>query len=139
MYSSGAASSGDRSLKTTTVAAFITLTLIALGPNTCARRLPGRRFVHVASHAGVESIDDLDGLAPSPFTILYGPSEAELRIAQAQLVGWLEGLFHGIQAALFAQQHAARQQLEQMRQPAIGRPGAPGEGPPPETGPGVYL
>jgi hypothetical protein len=43
------------------------------------------------------------------------PSESELRIAQAQLVGWLEGLFHGIQTALFAQQMAARQQLEQMR------------------------
>ena len=43
------------------------------------------------------------------------PSEAELRIAQAQLVGWLEGLFHGIQTALFAQQMAARAQLEEMR------------------------
>ena len=44
------------------------------------------------------------------------PSESELRVAKAQLVGWLEGLFHGIQATLFAQQIAARQQLEQMRQ-----------------------
>jgi hypothetical protein len=44
------------------------------------------------------------------------PSEAELRVAQAQLVGWLEGLFHGIQATLFAQQMQARQQLEQMSQ-----------------------
>ena len=44
------------------------------------------------------------------------PSEAELRVAQAQLVGWLEGLFHGIQAALFAQQVAEKQQFEQMRQ-----------------------
>lgn len=44
------------------------------------------------------------------------PSDAELRIAQASLVGWLEGLFHGIQATLFAQQMAARQQLEQMQQ-----------------------
>jgi hypothetical protein len=52
------------------------------------------------------------------------PSEAELRIAQAQLVGWLEGLFHGIQTALFAQQMAARQQLEQMRQRAL--PSGPG-------------
>jgi Protein of unknown function (DUF2587) len=43
------------------------------------------------------------------------PSDAELRVAQAQLVGWLEGLFHGIQATLFAQQMAARQQLEEMR------------------------
>jgi len=57
------------------------------------------------------------------------PSEAELRVAKAQLVGWLEGLFHGIQATLFAQQIAARQQLEQMRQlpGAMGQPssGAP--------------
>ena len=44
------------------------------------------------------------------------PSESELRIAQAQLVGWLEGLFHGIQATLFAQQMAARQQFEQLLQ-----------------------
>ncbi len=58
------------------------------------------------------------------------PSEAELRIAQAQLVGWLEGLFQGIQAALFAQQLEARQQLEELRQrslPAAGaEPGRPG-------------
>jgi len=72
------------------------------------------------------SIKELeDGLAPElreelhrlslPFTNDSTPSDAELRIAQAQLVGWLEGLFHGIQTALFAQQMAARQQLEQMR------------------------
>ena len=73
------------------------------------------------------------------------PSEAELRIAQAQLVGWLEGLFHGIQAALVAQQMAARVQLEQMRgRPALpmgpGRPGAPdGEQHIPVTGTGQYL
>jgi len=57
------------------------------------------------------------------------PTEAELRVAKAQLVGWLEGLFHGIQATLFAQQIAARQQLEQMRQLPGGmtppQPGAP--------------
>ena len=57
------------------------------------------------------------------------PTEAELRVAKAQLVGWLEGLFHGIQATLFAQQIAARQQLEQMRQLPGGMnqpaPGAP--------------
>lgn len=66
-----------------------------------------------------------DGLAPElveelerlslPFTDEATPSDAELRIAQAQLVGWLEGLFHGIQTTLFAQQMAARAQLEQMR------------------------
>ena len=50
-----------------------------------------------------------------PFTDEGIPTDAELRIAQAQLVGWLEGLFHGIQTALFAQQMAARAQLEQMR------------------------
>ena len=55
------------------------------------------------------------------------PSEAELRVAKAQLVGWLEGLFHGIQATLFAQQMAARQQLEDMRgRLPAGDPAAPG-------------
>ncbi len=72
------------------------------------------------------SIKELeDGLAPElvselerlslPFTDNEIPSEAEIRVAQAQLVGWLEGLFHGIQTTLFAQQMAARAQLEQMR------------------------
>ncbi len=72
------------------------------------------------------SIRELEqGLAPElreelerlalPFGEDTIPSDAELRIAQAQLVGWLEGLFHGIQTALFAQQMAARAQLEQMR------------------------
>ena len=72
------------------------------------------------------SIKELeDGLAPElveelerlslPFAEGPVPSEAELRVAQAQLVGWLEGLFHGIQTTLFAQQMAARAQLEQMR------------------------
>jgi len=61
-----------------------------------------------------ELVEELDRLS-LPFTEESVPSEAELRIAQAQLVGWLEGLFHGIQTALFAQQMAARAQLEQMR------------------------
>ena len=75
-----------------------------------------------------------------PFGDDATPSDAELRIAQAQLVGWLEGLFHGIQATLFAQQLAARQQLEQMRQLPQG-PGAPGvPGMPPQAErPGTYL
>ena len=51
------------------------------------------------------------------------PTESELRIAQAQLVGWLEGLFHGIQASLFAQQAAAAAQLEKMRDRSL-NPGA---------------
>ncbi len=65
------------------------------------------------------------------------PSEAELRVAQAQLVGWLEGLFHGIQATLFAQQTAARQQLELMQRSG-GLPQGPQPGGPPQQG-GVYL
>ena len=79
-----------------------------------------------------------EGLAPElaeelgrislPFSEDEVPSEAELRVAQAQLVGWLEGLFHGIQTALFAQQMAARAQLEEMRRRALpgpaGRPGS---------------
>ena len=62
------------------------------------------------------------------------PSDAELRIAQAQLVGWLEGLFHGIQATLFAQQMQARQQLEQMGQRGL-PPGAQAQ----SDRPGTYL
>jgi Bacterial proteasome activator len=61
------------------------------------------------------------------------PSDAELRIAQAQLVGWLEGLFHGIQATLFTQQMQAQQQFEEMRQRRALEPG-PGGRPP-----GAYL
>ncbi|ADG80668.1 bacterial proteasome activator family protein [Tsukamurella paurometabola] len=72
-----------------------------------------------------------------PFTDDSTPSDAELRIAQAQLVGWLEGLFHGIQTALFAQQMAARQQLEQMRQGAL--PPGMTPGPESQTGHGQYL
>jgi len=97
------------------------------------------------------SIRELEeGLAPElrdelerltlPFTEDTVPSDAELRIAQAQLVGWLEGLFHGIQTALFAQQMAARSQLEQMRQgalpPGVAGPGQRGVG---HSGTGQYL
>jgi Bacterial proteasome activator len=59
-------------------------------------------------------VEELERMAP-PFDS-EAPSDAELRIAQAQLVGWLEGLFHGIQATLMSQQMAARAQLEEMRQ-----------------------
>ena len=69
-----------------------------------------------------------------PFDEDVTPTEAELRIAQAQLVGWLEGLFHGIQATLIAQQMAARAQLEEMRQRSL-PPGSPAPG----TRPGTYL
>ncbi len=61
-----------------------------------------------------ELIEELERLS-LPFAQETTPSESELRIAQAQLVGWLEGLFHGLQTALFAQQMAARAQLESMR------------------------
>ena len=69
------------------------------------------------------------------------PTEGEIRVAKAQLVGWLEGLFHGIQATLFAQQLAARQQLEQMRQLPPGvQPGGPGDPQmPQQERPGTYL
>ena len=98
------------------------------------------------------SIEELeDGLAPDlreelerlslPFTEDGTPSDAELRIAQAQLVGWLEGLFHGIQTALFAQQMAARAQLEQMRGRALpaGGSGEATDGAPGGKGTGQYL
>ena len=88
------------------------------------------------------SIDELSGaLSPElvkelsrmalPFSSEV-PTESELRIAQAQLVGWLEGLFHGIQASLFAQQAAAQAQLEKMRERSLN----PGQG---STLPGNYL
>ncbi len=97
------------------------------------------------------SIKELEtGLAPDlreelerlslPFTDDSVPSDSELRIAQAQLVGWLEGVFHGLQTALFAQQMAARMQLEQMRRGAL-PPGQSGDksGHPGPTGTGQYL
>jgi len=76
--------------------------------------------IHHASIKELESglapelVEELDRLS-LPFTEDGTPSDSELRIAQAQLVGWLEGLFHGIQTAIYAQQMAARAQLEQMR------------------------
>ncbi|MEO9220626.1 MAG: bacterial proteasome activator family protein [Mycobacteriaceae bacterium] len=67
--------------------------------------------------------DELDRLV-QPFDEMRDPSDAELRIAQAQLVGWLEGVFHGIQATVFAQQVAARAQLEQLHRGALPPGGA---------------
>ena len=105
------------------------------------------REVHATSIRELE-----DGLAPElreelqrlalPFSEDSVPSDAELRIAQAQLVGWLEGLFHGIQTALFAQQMAARAQLEHMRQGALPPGMVPPDGPPGGNvghGTGQYL
>ena len=106
------------------------------------------RNIHTASIKELE-----DGLAPElieeleritlPFTDEAIPTDAELRIAQAQLVGWLEGLFHGIQTALFAQQMAARAQLEQMRRalPPGSMPGtaAQPEMPTRDRSSGMYL
>jgi hypothetical protein len=104
------------------------------------------RDIHQSSIRELE-----EGLAPElreelerltlPFDDSATPSDAELRIAQAQLVGWLEGLFHGIQTALFAQQMAARAQLEEIRRRAL--PPGTGEGAPTGTAPaghaGPYL
>jgi hypothetical protein len=91
-----------------------------------------------------ELVEELERLS-LPFTEDGTPTEAELRIAQAQLVGWLEGLFHGLQTALFAQQMAARQQLESMRRALPGGqqfpPGQVPGHPQNEPGPsgGMYL
>jgi proteasome activator-like protein len=78
------------------------------------REIHKRSIVELEDGLAPELRDELERLS-LPFEGAAPPSEAELRIAQAQLVGWLEGLFHGIQAALVAQQVAARLQLEQMR------------------------
>jgi hypothetical protein len=94
------------------------------------------REIHQASIKELEQglapelVEELERLS-LPFA-QETPSESELRIAQAQLVGWLEGLFHGIQTAIYAQQMAARAQLEQMRKglpPGVmpPQPGMPGQ------------
>jgi hypothetical protein len=105
------------------------------------RDIHRRSITELESGLAPELVKELERLS-LPFTDDSVPTEAELRIAQAQLVGWLEGLFHGIQTALFAQQMAAQAQLQQMRRRAIG----PGEGGPVmpgqgdgERGGGLYL
>ena len=92
-----------------------------------------------------ELVEELERLS-LPFTEDSTPSDAELRIAQAQLVGWLEGLFHGIQTAIYAQQMAARAQFEQIRKalpPGMIPPQADVQDPqqPPQPGDsgGMYL
>ncbi len=98
-----------------------------------------RSVTELAEALSPDLQEELRSLA-LPFDDDEVPSDGELRVAQAQLVGWLEGLFHGIQATLFAQQLAARQQLEQMRQlPQGGHPGMPGQAPTDGERPGTYL
>jgi hypothetical protein len=114
------------------------------------RRAPlddaGRRALREIHEKSMHELEDV--LSPElqqelaevtlPFTS-ETPSESELRIAQAQLVGWLEGLFHGIQASLFTQQAMAQQQLEQMHRQRELQPGAPGDLPGGDRSPGAYL
>ncbi len=99
-----------------------------------------RSIVEVSSALSPDLQEELHSLA-LPFRPDVVPSEAEIRVAKAQLVGWLEGLFHGIQATLFAQQIAARQQFEQLRQlpGATGARAAPGQRPGQGDRPGTYL
>ncbi len=88
----------------------------------------------LASGLSPDLRSELDRLA-LPFDDSGTPSEAELRIAQAQLLGWLEGLFHGIQATLFAQQMSARAQLDEMRRRGL----PPGGADERQPGAGTYL
>ena len=105
------------------------------------RRAPlddaGRRRLREIHERSIEELDtvlspDLQQELNEVVLPLTGdsPSESELRLAQAQLVGWLEGLFHGIQATLFTQQAMAQSQFEEMRRRRAldaGIPGAPGQ------------
>ena len=107
---------------------------------TRLREVHRQSIVELEEGLAPELHDELERLS-LPFTDDAVPSDAELRIAQAQLVGWLEGLFHGIQTALFAQQMAARVQLEQMRGRAALPSGLPADpaAPPGPGGTGQYL
>ncbi|GAA4210064.1 bacterial proteasome activator family protein [Actinocatenispora rupis] len=89
------------------------------------KEIHARSIVELEEGLAPELREELDRLS-LPFNEEITPSEPELRIAQAQLVGWLEGLFHGIQAALMAQQMAARVQLEQIRGQRPALPVGPG-------------
>ena len=116
-----------------------------------ARRAPlddaGRRSLKEIHERSIRELEEL--LSPDlrqeleavtlPFSS-ETPSDAELRIAQAQLVGWLEGLFHGIQATLFTQQVQAQRQFEEMRgRRSLDMGANPGDGRPGERTPGAYL
>jgi hypothetical protein len=89
------------------------------------RDIHRRSLTELESGLAPELVDELERLS-LPFAEDAVPTESELRIAQAQLVGWLEGLFHGIQTALFAQQMAARAQFEEMPRRAITGPDGSG-------------
>ena len=99
-----------------------------------------RSVVELSEALSPDLQEELKTLA-LPFQDGTVPSEGEIRVAKAQLVGWLEGLFHGIQATLFAQQLAARQQLEQMRQlpPGVALPPDLRPGQVPDEHTGTYL
>lgn len=92
------------------------------------RDIHSRSIKELESGLAPELIEELERLS-LPFSTDVTPTDAELRIAQAQLVGWLEGLFHGIQTALFAQQMAARAQLEAVRRAAITAEPTPAQAP----------
>jgi len=92
------------------------------------RDIHRRSIKELESGLAPELVAELERLS-LPFLESEIPSDSELRIAQAQLVGWLEGLFHGIQTALFAQQMAARAQFEEMQRRAI----TDGQAPDPST------
>lgn len=100
------------------------------------RTVHGRAVEALRSVLSGELREELDELSP-PLPADQTPSESEIRVAQAQLVGWLEGLFQGIQAAIVTQQAAARQQLEQMRQ--HGLPQGGGQQQRGDPGAGQYL
>lgn len=93
-----------------------------------------RSIIELAEAMSPDLAEELRMLA-LPFKDGTIPTDSELRVAKAQLVGWLEGLFHGIQATLFAQQMAARQQLDQIRQ----LPGVPNGQNGAQAAPGNYL
>jgi hypothetical protein len=140
----GAAAADDASEQVRKPTKLIRIASMVRGMLDEVRRAPlddaGRRALREIHE---KSLRELEGvLSPElqkeleevvlPFTS-DTPSESELRIAQAQLVGWLEGLFHGIQATLFTQQAIAQQQLSEIG-PRRAIEGAPGERPP-----GAYL
>jgi Protein of unknown function (DUF2587) len=143
----GAAASGELVMQPTKLIRIASMVRTMLDE---VRRAPlddaGRRALREIHEKSIHELEDV--LSPElrqeleEVTLSFTsdtPSESELRIAQAQLVGWLEGLFHGIQASLFTQQAMAQQQLEEMRHQRALEPGSPGEMLPGDRPPGAYL